>query len=104
MCNELISRKAAIDAIEEMQMSIMRSDFSGDQFIFTGMSRALQVIKKLPTAQPERKKGKWITVQGRLGNEVECNQCHSVFWYWIANYRFCAHCGADMRTEGKDDN
>lgn len=57
------------------------------------------MVREIPSAQPERKKGKWITVPGRLGNEVECNKCHSVFWYWMGNYRFCPSCGADMRGE-----
>ena len=60
-------------------------------------------IDNLPTIeQPERKKGKWITVLGRFGNEVECNQCHSVFWYWMGNYRFCPSCGARMEGESDD--
>lgn len=58
-------------------------------------------ISELPSAQPERKNGKWITVEGRLGNEVECDKCHSVFWYWMGNYRFCPSCGADMRGESE---
>ena len=50
---DMIYRRDVIDSIEKMQMPIMRSEFSGDQFIFTGMSRALQAIKELPSAQPE---------------------------------------------------
>ena len=50
---DTIYRRDVIDSIEKMQMPIMRSEFSGDQFIFTGMSRALQAIKELPSAQPE---------------------------------------------------
>lgn len=49
----LISRQAAIEAIEQMQMPIMRSEFPEEQFVFTGMSEALQAIKELPSAQPE---------------------------------------------------
>ena len=60
---------------------------------------AEQRLEDLPSAQSERKSGKWITVNGRLGNEVECDKCHSVFWYWMGNYRFCPSCGADMRGE-----
>ena len=59
-------------------------------------------IEYMQSAQPQRNKGKWITVNGRLGNEVECNQCHSVFWYWMGNYRFCPSCGADMRGESNE--
>lgn len=50
---DYISRDAAIDAIEQMQMPIMRSEFPEEQFVFTGMSEALQAIKELPSAHPE---------------------------------------------------
>lgn len=53
----LISRQATIEAIEEMQMPIMRSEFTEEQFVFTGMSEALSAIKELPSAQPETR---WI--------------------------------------------
>ena len=51
--DDTISRQAAIEAIEEMQIPIMRSEFSDEQLIFTGMSEALAAIKELPSAQPE---------------------------------------------------
>lgn len=50
---DLIERQAAIEAIEEMQIPIMRSEFNDEQCIFTGMSEALNAIKELPSAQPE---------------------------------------------------
>lgn len=55
-------------------------------------------LSKLPSAQQQRKMGKWITVPGRLGDEVECNQCNNVFWYWMGNYRYCPNCGARMES------
>lgn len=48
-----IDRQAAIEAIEEMQIPIMRSIFPEEQFVFKGMSEALSAIKELPSAQPE---------------------------------------------------
>lgn len=51
---DLISRQAAIDAIEQMQMPIMRSEFPEEQFVFTGMSEALQAIKDLPSVPPKK--------------------------------------------------
>lgn len=61
--SDLIDRQAAIDAIEEMQMPIMRSEFPEEQFVFTGMSEALNAIKRLPSVQPEPK---WIPCSERL--------------------------------------
>lgn len=91
---DTISRQAAIDAVAKW--------FHDDVFGITESDGTVTIFKRLrelPSEQPERKKGKWITVPGRFGNEVECNQCHSVFWYWMGNYRFCPSCGADMRGE-----
>jgi len=51
--DDTISRQAAIDAIEQMQIPIMRSVFEYEQFIFKGMSEALNAVKELPSAQPE---------------------------------------------------
>lgn len=84
--NDLISRQQAIDIVRNRVKRFT-----------TACVLAVTEIEKLPSAQPERKKGKWIPVSGRLENEVECNQCHGVFWYWMGNYRFCPSCGADMR-------
>ena len=63
MSDDIISRQAAIDAIEEMQIPIMRSEFSDEQLIFTGMSEALAAIKELPSVQPEQR---WIPCSERL--------------------------------------
>ena len=52
--DDLISRQAAIEAIEEMQKPIMRSNYSHEQFIFRGMSEARQAIIDLPSVQPRK--------------------------------------------------
>ena len=50
---DCISRQAAIDAIEEKQLPIMRSEFLYDQAKFDGLSVALNIITELSSAQPE---------------------------------------------------
>lgn len=60
------------------------------------------VLNNAPSAQPERKRGKWI-----VGSEFEdciyakCNQCKvtQVFYYNKPLTNFCPNCGADMRGE-----
>ena len=82
--NDVIYRQDAIDAVDV-------------KCLHRGIVKGIQgIIEDLPSAQPQRKKGKWITVKGRLGDEVECDKCGSVFWYWMGNYRFCPSCGARM--------
>ena len=97
---DLIDRQAAIDAIEEMQIPIMRSEFSEEQFVFTGMSEALRAIKDLPSAQP--RKGKWIKENPYSGiYRYACSECYA---HHRARYDFCPSCGADMREGDSDDN
>ena len=118
-CNDTISRAAAIDAIEEMQMPIMRSMFSEEQFVFKGMSEALQAIKDLPSAQPDLSSYSdklWRNAYERGKAEaqaeiVRCKDCkyHLHPWYceaWnnspgfpaVSDDMFCSM--AERRTDG----
>lgn len=52
----------------------------------------------IPSAQPERKKGKWVDT----GSGEQCSVCGEI-QYGYDNYRFyCGFCGADMRGERDD--
>ena len=68
----------------------------------------------LPSAQPERKQGKWIERNPQNSDTcrlIECDQCgfsHIVgfnvpYEHWIENRNFCERCGADMREVVKND-
>ena len=68
--------------------------------------RAIEaVINGQPSAQPERKTGKWETVEGWDGDVLyRCSECGTEFVLIDGtpkenDYRFCPHCGADMREE-----
>lgn len=54
-------------------------------------------FKNLPSAQPERKKGRWVY---NSPVTMKCNQCGLVIkdWDWH-RFKFCPNCGADMRGE-----
>ena len=93
--DDLISRQAAIDAVnsrktaEQSSAGIMRNavvDFCVD------------IIKKLPSAQPKR--GKWIYHIDDLfpaESTMECNQCHAE-QPLTCDDEFCPHCGAKMEV------
>lgn len=55
-------------------------------------------ISKLPSKQPEQKKGKWeMEWHCFLHREVPmCSQCLRVSAF---KYNFCPYCGAEMREE-----
>ena len=93
--SDLISRKAAIDAIRAST-----SKYTGfmEMEMYTD-DDAVEAIEALPSAQPERQKGEWIdyTEDGY----VECPFCHNAT-NCDGNkdeLHFCFSCGADMRGE-----
>ena len=60
-------------------------------------SELYDMVSMLPSAQPERKKGKWIYD----GDCYICDQCKSAFGWWADSQtsNYCPNCGADMRGE-----
>ena len=89
MCNDLIRRQDALDAVNDCGICIQR-------------------ILDIPSAEPERKKGKW-EVQPSTGEDRpfiwwKCSECgHVIFSETERDRRefhaFCGRCGADMRGE-----
>lgn len=88
MNNDSISRTAAIDAFMEI---LDRPNHA--EFLYT--DEICGVLCNLPSAQPERKKGRWIRNDN---GTYSCSICQS----WIPEEqhhyaRYCLYCGADMR-------
>ena len=105
---DLISRQAAIDALDvlcqEHRYKIPGKIETYSQYNEAwqdALDRAEGAIFNLPSAQPERKKGKWIFKEDfRIvdGYDWKCDQCGS--WQrYTSNY--CPKCGA--RMGGCDD-
>lgn len=69
--------------------------------------KSIQAIRKLPTIESERKKGKWLELTNTNHTYV-CSVCGRTLVNITdgknkvtKNYPFC-HCGADMRGEQDD--
>lgn len=76
--NDVISRQAAIDSLHMHLMYRMGTD--------NNKKRLDEWINNLPSAEPERKKGKWV--------DLKCDQCGQVD---MSKPNYCPNCGADMR-------
>lgn len=101
--SDLIYRQAAIEAIEEDKIDLddpivvgvfkATGDFEKAETQVMTCDRHIKILKDLPSAQPERKKGKWIS-DGDPATWV-CNNCnYRVMGY--NNTNFCPNCGCEM--------
>ena len=110
MSDDLISRQAAIDALaigEELlkcaldQMYVVGNDREKYEFSLGLIQSCIADMKELPSAQPERKHGKWIEY---VNSHCECPFCHKE-WSFFENmtewFNFCPNCGSEMK--GEDD-
>ena len=87
--NDLISRQAVIDAIEEDKRNGNDSCFASnyDAQCFK------QIIKELPSVTPAPKIGRWKKFDVGYGCS-ECSLCTNK--RGIDFYRYCPNCGAKM--------
>ena len=67
-----------------------------------GILYPIRTIESLPSAQPERKTGKWENVEGWDGDVLyRCSECGTEFVLIDGtpeenDYHFCPNCGARM--------
>jgi len=66
-------------------------------YMLIDKSEIMTELMLMPSAEPERKKGKWIDKSG--GIEDAWNYCSVCGEQAIDLYDFCPNCGADMRGE-----
>ena len=96
-CNQLatdcISRQAAVDAACDGADEWYGSrDKWRDKFI-------TEYIEALPSAQPERKKGKWIKTDKHDIYYQPGYKCSACGVLTTCHGGYCPNCGADMRGE-----
>lgn len=100
---DLISKQATIDKINERQRKLIYC-FGFENDMVKIMDIAKSIIIAMPSAQPERKKGKWI-----YKNDLKqffCSECgypsltyDDTYIYGMDLPNYCEDCGADMRGE-----
>lgn len=101
--NDLISRQAVIYAMAELQG---RASTKAE---LKGISKAWKRIKQLPSAEPARKKGRWILHETMNDRYVDmicpfCRKSYTVdanriddIGFTAEDFNFCPNCGEDMR-------
>lgn len=99
MMDELISRREAIKVVRASCHWDYPWASKSPKDI---MSDAVNALKELPSAQPERKTGRWIT---KLENHTyECSECGNGIITnkdYLKKHKFCFCCGAKMLKEGE---
>lgn len=92
--DDLISRKSANDALHTW----FADGFEEDRW--WNSTHVLAAIEGVPSAQPERKKGKWIW---HTSDIWECSECgrrtHVDECMEKPMYEWCPYCGAEMKGE-----
>ena len=106
--SDTISRQAAIEALvaetiytEEELKEYYEANSHRNEWL-NGIHEAVEVIKQLPPAQPEPKRGRWIYKTDLVTAPTgywECSECKEGRLLYEEN--FCPNCGAEMRGELK---
>lgn len=114
--SDFISRQAAIDAVEESRWLNHHEDGKEACCHEYEHRHFLKILYELPSAQPERKTGRWIYEERkRLVDETDdgpvyrtekwwsCSECGYTKGYQISkpSSNYCENCGAKMLKEGE---
>lgn len=100
--SDLINRQDVIDILE-IHMNERRGDY------FVPFYNAIEEVNHLPSAEPERKTGKWIMIDDHT---ARCSICNERRWtnghdltmkghIFYGIYKYCPECGAEMRNIDK---
>jgi len=92
--SDCISRKAAIDALDKRFDSIPMNQT-------TEILLLRKDLRELPSAQPKRKRGKWVGYDGDwLKTMCKCSECGAMIDINEKDINvFCYHCGAEMEND-----
>ena len=88
--SDLISRQEAIEWVKNL-LDINRYYHPHSKSEKFPISEVIDVLERIPTAEPEQKKGHWIHASM---SDYKCSVCGEVVLRH--KYRFCPGCGAEL--------
>ena len=96
---KLIYLEDAIDALNSLQKFNLIDKIGYMHGVGVRLKLAVQKLEQLPSAEPERKTGRWIhhpewVADGECA--YECSQCGMGS---DVDYNFCMRCGSKMEVE-----
>ncbi len=107
--DDLISRQAAIDEVSKYASIWMEYDggMTQEEVAEAALKSAkrtmVHILEEMPSAEPERKTGKWIEVDDYYNRiSGRCSICGweaLLYETDVVGMDFCPNCGADMRGE-----
>lgn len=107
--SDLIDRDAAIEAMKNMYHAAekWREEASDDvikaraESCMASLIEMKLRIEKLPSVQPERKKGRWIPQEDENGDPYgdKCSECGARYVMPEGKTNYCPECGARMEGE-----
>lgn len=100
--SDLIDRQTAIDAVRFMQTHKLSE---GDDMLLVDKAEVMTELMMLTSPQPERKTGKWVTIDLDSSPKTKilnCSVCHCATGIYMPSYRFCPWCGAKMTGDNAD--
>lgn len=102
-CEDTISRQSAIQAAECI---VDHHAITPYQTMRSAMDHLQRILRGMPSAQPERIRGRWVKDEEASNQHVEpiyiCSACNNMdAWGEVEKntFKFCPNCGADMRNK-----
>ena len=99
--SDLIRKQDAIDALkkyEELESNNFTDTSPISMMTVATIANCIEEIINIPSAEPERKKGKWVDGMPYVNSHWKvCSECHVSAPDSCGGYKFCPNCGADMR-------
>lgn len=103
--SDLICRQAAIDVARKCSVKEVTP-----AYMLIDKSEIMTELMLIPSAEPERKKGKWVGKEQFVNSPEfyswQCSVCGCVLEDPTLDkpYPFCPNCGADMRGTGDNSD